>query len=304
MKNIELYLQEKAEIVNRELDRYLKKSSASCLTPDTILEAMRYSVFAGGKRLRPILAISSCEAFRGKQEEILPAACALELIHTYSLVHDDLPAMDDDDLRRGKPTTHMVYGEALAILTGDALLTLAFELLSKYPEADESTRGVLSRKKLDIIQTICSACGMAGMIGGQVRDLQAEGEKIESAEFEALHRMKTGALIEASLIAGAIMADASIEQKRIIMEYGSRIGFTYQIIDDLLDVQGKSDIVGKTTQKDHKKEKATFPSFYGIEESVAVAKKSINDAKILLQPLGESGKILTSIAEFIITRTR
>ncbi len=304
MEDIQFYLKGKAQIVDGELDRYLQKTNAFLSVPDTILEAMRYAVFAGGKRLRPVLAISSCEALGGKQEEILPAACALELIHTYSLVHDDLPSMDDDNFRRGKPTTHKVFGEALAILTGDALLTLAFEIMSKYPEGDESTRNRLDRKKLDIIQAISSACGMAGMIGGQVRDLQAEGKKIKLHDFEILHLMKTSALIEASLIAGAIMADASIQHKRVIANFGRKIGFAYQITDDLLDVHGKKEFVGKETQKDYKKEKATFPSFHGIDNSVAIAKKSIEEAKILIQPLGESGKILTSMAEFIITRTR
>ena len=313
MKDIDTYLKEKAAIVNSALDEYLRKEMLSRISdsservfsvPDSIIEAMRYAVLGEGKRIRPILAIASCEALSGNQQDILPAACGIELIHAYSLIHDDLPSMDNDDLRRGKPTVHKVYGEAIAILTGDALLTLAFELMSTYPEGDESSRAALHRKKLEIIRMVSSACGTAGLIGGQVIDLQSEGKRIGLSELENLHLMKTGALMTASLMAGAIMADVTDENKKLILNYADAIGLAFQITDDLLDAEGTAEAVGKATRKDTKKKKAAFPSLHGIKKSHEIAENLIEDAKKIIQPLGESGKILSYIAEFIVTRSR
>ncbi|MEW5806290.1 MAG: polyprenyl synthetase family protein [Acidobacteriota bacterium] len=292
--NISAYLNEKVELINSELDQYLQKESHA---PDSIIEIMRYSVFSGGKRIRPILSIASCEALGGKLEYILPSACAIELIHTYSLIHDDLPSMDNDDLRRGKPTAHRAFSEAMAILAGDALLTLAFEIMSRYPDGE-----AFNRNKIEIIRTIASACGIGGLIGGQVMDIQSEGRDIEPNECERLHQMKTGALIGASLTCGAIMSGTDEERKRLISDFGKKVGLAFQITDDLLDAEGKKEVVGKQTRKDILKKKATYPSLYGIDGAHQIAQRLIEEGKELLKPLGERSSILSSLADFIIKR--
>ncbi len=289
------YIAEKSGKINTALDGFLQKVNTS----ETLWEAMRYALFPGGKRIRPILAIASCEALGGKPQEVLPAACALEFIHTYSLIHDDLPAMDDDDMRRGKPATHKAFGEATAILAGDALLTLAFEILSLYPEGNQ----YLARK-LKIIEILSSACGMRGLIDGQIMDLHFEGKKISPSDLETMHLKKTGILIQACLRTGAIMAEATKEEDQIVSQFGKKIGLAFQITDDLLDAQGKKEIVGKETQKDCKKNKSTYPFLLGIKASRQAAEKLIVEAKEEIQSLGQKGYILSALSDLILTRIK
>jgi geranylgeranyl diphosphate synthase type II len=292
---IQEYIAEKSGEINTALEGFLQKADTS----ETLWKAMRYALFPGGKRIRPLLAIASCETLGGESLEILPAASALELIHTYSLIHDDLPAMDDDDMRRGKPSAHMAFGEATAILAGDALLTLAFEILSVYPEGKQ-----YNERKLKIIEILSSACGMKGLIDGQIMDLHFEGRKTSSSDLETMHFKKTGTLIRVCLQAGATMAKASEEEDQMMSRFGEKIGLAFQITDDLLDAQGKKEIVGKETQKDCKKRKATYPSLYGIEASRHAAEMLVAEAKELLQPLGKKGHILSALSDLVLSRDK
>ncbi|MBI2154585.1 MAG: polyprenyl synthetase family protein [Candidatus Rokubacteria bacterium] len=256
---------------------------------------MRYSVFAGGKRLRPILVIAGAEAVRGRVEEggtlnrILPTACALELIHTYSLVHDDLPAMDDDDYRRGRLTNHKVFGEAIAILAGDALLTLAFGLLAEHAS-------------LEVVKEVARAAGTFGMIGGQVVDIQSEGKSVDAETLEYIHRHKTAALIRASLVSGAMLAGASPAIFKVIGEAGTHLGLAFQIVDDILDVEGSLEELGKTAGSDRRKKKVTYPEHFGLETSRIKAKSLIEDAKAALRPLGPRAEPIRALADFIFQR--
>ncbi|MBI3030899.1 MAG: polyprenyl synthetase family protein [Candidatus Rokubacteria bacterium] len=250
---------------------------------------MRYSVFAGGKRLRPILVIAGAEAVGGKMERVLPAACALELIHTYSLIHDDLPAMDDDDYRRGRLTNHKVYGEAIAILAGDALLTLAFGLLAEHAS-------------LDVVREVAAAAGTFGMIGGQVVDIQSEGKSVDAETLEYIHRHKTAALIRASLVSGAMLSAASAPALTAIREAGTHLGLAFQIVDDILDVEGSLEELGKTAGSDRRKKKVTYPEQFGLEASRLKAKSLIEDAKAALQPLGDCAEPIRALADFIFQR--
>ncbi|MEK7364264.1 MAG: polyprenyl synthetase family protein, partial [candidate division NC10 bacterium] len=258
-------------------------------------EAMRYSVFAGGKRLRPILVIAGADAVRGRMEEggtlhrVLPTACALELIHTYSLIHDDLPAMDDDDYRRGRLTNHKVFGEAIAILAGDALLTLAFGLLAEHAS-------------LDVVREVAAAAGTFGMIGGQVIDIQSEGKSVDAETLEYIHRHKTAALIRASLVSGAMLSGASAPALKSIREAGTHLGLAFQIVDDILDVEGSLEELGKTAGSDRRKKKATYPEQFGLEASRLKAKSLIEDAKAALQPLGPPAEPIRALADFIFQR--
>ncbi len=289
------YIGEKSKEINTALQQFIHEKGSS----EALVEAMKYAIFPGGKRIRPILAIASCESFGGTLEDILPAACAIEFIHAYSLIHDDLPAMDDDDLRRGKPSTHKIFGEATAILAGNALLTLAFEIMSSYPKGRQ-----YNEKKLKIIKLISSACGMKGLIDGQAIDIHSEGKKISAPELEKMHLKKTGALIQASLLAGAIMAGASEEETNMVSIFGKKIGLAFQISDDLLDAEGKKEIVGKETKKDCKKNKATYPSLFGIEASHIAAEKLIEESKNAIQSLGKKSEILSSLSDMIIQRIK
>lgn len=289
------YLDEKSQQINDALNGFLQKAGTS----EMLWEAMHYATFPGGKRLRPILALASCEILDGSSIEAIPAACAIEFIHTYSLIHDDLPAMDDDDMRRGKLTTHKVFGEATAILAGDALLTLAFEILSTHPMGKQ-----YQERKLKVIKTISTACGMKGLIDGQIMDLHFEGKMISPSDLETMHAKKTGALLQASLQAGAIMANASDEEIHMMSQFGEKIGLAFQITDDLLDVEGKKEIVGKETQKDSKKNKSTYPSHLGLEESRHAAVRLIAEAKEKIQPIGGKGKILSALSDLILTRIK
>ncbi|HEY7433526.1 MAG TPA: farnesyl diphosphate synthase, partial [Methylomirabilota bacterium] len=248
------YMKQRADAVDVALERVLP---AETLRPETLHKAMRYSVFAGGKRLRPVLVIAGAEAVGGTAEQVMPTACAMELIHTYSLVHDDLPAMDNDDFRRGAPTNHKVFGEAMAILAGDALLTLAFRLVADNAGASTALR--------DVVVDIADAAGHKGMVAGQVADLEAEGRRVGADVVDYIHAHKTGALIRTSLRIGAMLCGADAAQVRALSVAGADLGLAFQIVDDILDVVSSSEELGKTAGKDQIQQKATYPAIHGIE---------------------------------------
>jgi geranylgeranyl diphosphate synthase type II len=294
-EDIERYLARRAEEVNGWLDRLLPSENQS---PVELHRAMRYSVFAGGKRLRPALLLASGEAMGAPTRLLVNAACGVELIHTYSLIHDDLPAMDNDDLRRGLPTCHKAFGEAMAILAGDALLTLAFSVLGSGPdELDAALR-------IKAIREIASAAGSVdGLIGGQVIDLESEGREASSETVEYIHRSKTGALIRASVVCGGIIAGATGDRLQRLGEYGSRIGLAFQIADDVLDVTSTSDQLGKTAGKDAASRKATYPSIYGVEASKQRARELVEEAIEIVSEAAPGAELLKSLARFIVART-
>ncbi len=264
--------------------------------PESIHKAMRYSLFAGGKRIRPILCIAAAQAVSDSPAGIESAASALELIHTYSLIHDDLPALDNDDLRRGRPTCHKVFGEAIAILAGDALLTLAFQVLAQLD-------CVPNRKTILIDELAVAAGTVDGMIGGQVHDLEGEGQPPTAALLEAIHRAKTGALLKASLRMGAIYAGANDDQLQALSCYGEHIGLAFQIVDDVLDVEQPSEALGKTAGKDAKQQKITFPAVYGLERSRAMAEQERIAAHLALRAFDDRAEQLRELADFIVRRT-
>ena len=284
---------------HREMvDEYLEKCLVTFSTEKNIIEAMRYSVFAGGKRLRPILVFAGGDLIQDglDRNNFLPFAAAIEMIHTYSLIHDDLPAMDDDDVRRGKPSCHRQFGEGMAILAGDALLTFAFEICSKSNDISQDAR-------LKIISEYSSAAGYSGMVGGQVFDLKAEGKNLTLEELSGIHLRKTARLIAAPLIAGALVADATDEQIEKISEYGINLGLAFQIVDDILDVTGDEEKLGKKVGSDESKEKVTYPTLCGIDESRIWAKSFIENAKNSLKSFGERNKILMDLADFVLKRS-
>ncbi len=327
------YLEERRLLVDEALDRYLPGAGDN---PKEIHEAVRYSVFAGGKRLRPILILAAAEAADGQVEQALGAAAAIELIHTYSLIHDDLPAMDDDDYRRGRLTCHKVYGEAMAILAGDALLTQAFILLSaelasvdidsqvppsptlplRGGRVGEGGRGsdlhahgrasgawgVDAEARLRVIQEIAQAAGSKGMVGGQVVDILHEDREVDLPTLQYLHAHKTGALIRSCLRVGGLLASAASEQMEALTSYGERIGLAFQIVDDILDLEGSLEALGKRAGSDLRKKKATFPALLGIEESRRWANRLASEAKQAVVIFGDRGVALQAIAEFIVTR--
>jgi geranylgeranyl diphosphate synthase type II len=257
---------------------------------------MRHSVFAGGKRLRPILCRESGELFGGEEKSLLEVGCALELIHTYSLIHDDLPALDNDDLRRGKPTCHRAYGEATAILAGDALLTLAFEVLSRPGLVPE-------QRSLRIIYEISHAIGTrGGMVGGQVVDVETTGRKTDASTLEYIHRAKTGAFICAAVRSGALCANAPEEDLARVTAYGEKVGLAFQIADDLLDVTGSKEQLGKSVGKDDQQRKATYPAIHGVEESQRIASRLVREACEALEPYAGRAQRLREIAQFLIER--
>ena len=282
---------ERRALVDAALERWLPPAGEP---PPTIHEAMRYSVFAGGKRLRPMLALFGCEAVGGKLDDAMPAAVALELIHTYSLVHDDLPAMDDDDYRRGRPTCHKVYGEAVAILAGDALLTHAFRVL-----ADPGATGVPAARRLQVVAEISAAAGSVGMVGGQTMDIQAEGKTPDPATLLTLHSKKTGALLRVSLRAGGLAGGADDAALASLTTYGERLGLAFQIVDDILDIEGSSAEMGKTAGSDLRKQKATYPAVFGLEASRREAARLLEEAREAVRPLGGGGAVLAALADFV-----
>ena len=263
--------------------------------PTSIHRAMRYSVFAGGKRIRPILCMEAARMFSIEQDGPLHVGCALEFIHTYSLIHDDLPALDNDDLRRGKPTNHKVFGEATAILAGDALLTLAFHTLAMAP--------VEPQRRLAILAMVAEAAGTDhGMIGGQVADLEAEGKSSDKAMLEYIHRSKTAALIRASIVAGAIAAGADRADMTRLLSFGENIGWAFQVVDDILDVEESSAALGKTAGKDQAQKKATYPALHGLEVSRDIAADLESKALKELDFYGERGIRLRQLAQFLVAR--
>jgi len=269
--------------------------------PASLHAAMRYSLFAGGKRLRPMLSLSASHAVGGDPDEAIPFACAVEMIHTYSLVHDDLPAMDDDDLRRGKPTAHRVFGEALAILAGDALLTQAFTLLVDIP-ADWDTPRIARRTRATSL--LARACASTGLIGGQVDDLAHEGRPVDATILERIHRAKTGALLEASVSGGALLGGADAAQLEATDAYGRAMGLAFQIVDDVLDATEPSEKLGKTAGKDRATGKATYVSVHGIEAARARASVLLQEALESLTPLGDAADALRQLAHRIVERER
>jgi geranylgeranyl diphosphate synthase type II len=286
------YLEEKRLIVESALD-----SSLVIGNPAKIYEAMRYSLLAGGKRLRPILCLATCELMGGSLEMALPTACALEMIHTMSLIHDDLPAMDNDDYRRGKLTNHKVFGEDIAILAGDGLLAYAFEYVAT------QTRNVAPAQVLEVIARLGRTVGAEGLVGGQVLDLESEGKPDISAEtLSFIHTHKTGALLETSVVSGAILAGAKAEDINRLARYAQNIGLAFQIIDDVLDITATKEELGKTAGKDLQAQKATYPSLWGIEGSRQQAQQLIDSAIDELSSYNEAAEPLRAIAEYIVNR--
>ncbi|MEX2262416.1 MAG: polyprenyl synthetase family protein [Bryobacteraceae bacterium] len=292
--NIGEYLSAQRQLIDRELDRI---APAEEVPPSIIHRAVRYSLFAGGKRIRPILCLEAGRAVSDDVPGLETAACALELIHTYSLIHDDLPALDNDDFRRGKPTCHKVFGEAMAILAGDALLTLAFQTLSSIDSIDAARRTLLIRE----LSTAAGTVG--GMIGGQVADLEGEGRPPDRELLESIHRAKTGALLRASLRMGAICAGAGEAQYQALSCFGEHIGLAFQIVDDILDVEQPSEKLGKTAGKDAQQRKITFPAVYGLEASRRMAEEERERADAVLEPFGPRAVRLRELASLIVQRT-
>ncbi|MCM2265756.1 MAG: polyprenyl synthetase family protein [Desulfuromonadales bacterium] len=290
------YLRERVALVDAALDRWLPEKD---VLPPRLHEAMRYSVFAGGKRLRPILIIAACEAVGGVPERVLHAACAMEMIHTYSLIHDDLPAMDDDDLRRGQPTNHKVFGEANAILAGDALLTEAFRLLAD----TEANRGIDPAVSLRVIETISRCAGSQGMVGGQVVDMESEGKSLDFATLQYIHTRKTGALFRASLQAGAWIGGGSDGEVAALTRYGETAGLAFQIADDILNIVGSQAEIGKDVGSDHARGKATYPALLGLSEARRRAEELRDLAIAALEPLGANAEPLRAIARYVVDRT-
>jgi geranylgeranyl diphosphate synthase type II len=286
------FFDEDRAAVDAALDRLMPGENAQ---PPSIHRAMRYSVQAGGKRVRPILCLESARIFTTDVAPVMPLACAVEFIHTYSLIHDDLPALDNDELRRGKPTCHKKFGEATAILAGDALLTLAFETIANSPIEPARRVAVLSH-------VAASAGTVNGMVGGQVADLEAEGRAIGPADLEYIHRSKTAALIRASVMAGAIGGGADDENVARLKRFGETIGWAFQVVDDILDVEESSAALGKTAGKDAAQKKATYPSLYGLEKSRAFAKELESRAMAEIEPYGSRAARLRELAELIVHR--
>jgi geranylgeranyl diphosphate synthase type II len=292
--NFREYLAGQQQLIDRELERLVPGEN---VPPATIHRAMRYSLFAGGKRVRPILCLEAGRAVAASPHGIETAACSLEFVHTYSLIHDDLPALDNDDYRRGKPTSHKVFGEAMAILTGDALLTLAFETLSKMNSVDDD-------RKARVIAELATAAGtVGGMIGGQVADLEGEGKAPDAQLLESIHRAKTGALLRASVRMGAIYAGADKRQLDSISRYGEHVGLAFQIVDDILDVEQSSESLGKTAGKDAQQHKITFPAVYGLNESRRMAEEERVSAHEALAIFGARAGRLGELADLIVQRT-
>jgi geranylgeranyl diphosphate synthase type II len=290
--NLPAFFEEDRLAVDAELDRLLPGESVQ---PSSIHTAMRYSVFAGGKRIRPILCLEAARIFEADVTPALHPGCAIEFIHTYSLIHDDLPALDNDDLRRGKPTCHKKFGEATAILAGDALLTLAFETIAAAPASAE--------RRVAMVREIANAAGtVRGMVGGQVADLEAEGKPVGPEMLEYIHRSKTAALIRASITAGALCAGAPDEEVARLRRFGETIGWAFQVTDDILDVEESSAALGKTAGKDIAQQKATYPAVFGLERSHQIARELAAKGIAELETYGERASRLRSIAEFLVLR--
>lgn len=287
------YLADLQQVIERTLGAWVPAETAE---PHSIHLAMRYSLFAGGKRIRPVLAIAAAHAVSDAPVGVENAAVTLELIHTYSLIHDDLPALDNDDLRRGRPTCHKIYGEAMAILAGDALLTLAFEVLGRLPHTPAEVR-------IRLVEELARASGTVdGMIGGQVNDIEGERKLPTARLLESIHRAKTGALIRASVRMGAIYGGATEEELKGLTEYGEHIGLAFQIVDDILDVEESSEALGKTAGKDQAQQKITFPAVHGLERSRQMAEEERVNAHLALRPFDERAQRLRQLADLVVHR--
>ncbi|NDJ21853.1 polyprenyl synthetase family protein [Nostoc sp. B(2019)] len=291
--NLALYLKQRQKLCDTALDQAIP-----IIYPEKIYEAMRYSLLAGGKRVRPILCLATCEMFGGTIEMAMPTACAVEMIHTMSLIHDDLPAMDNDDYRRGKLTNHKVYGDDVAILAGDGLLALAFEFV-----ATQTPQSVDRARVLQVVARLGRALGAAGLVGGQVVDLESEGKSDISLEtLNFIHRHKTAALLEACVVCGGILAGASSEDVQRLTRYAQNIGLAFQIIDDILDVTATQEQLGKTAGKDQRAKKVTYPSLWGLEESRSKAQELVKAACAELEPFKERAEPMVAIAHYITSR--
>ncbi|MEL6496562.1 MAG: geranylgeranyl diphosphate synthase CrtE [Cyanobacteria bacterium J06623_7] len=292
--DLEDYLKKQKDVVERALD-----ASIAIARPAKIYEAMRYSLLAGGKRLRPILCLATCDLMGGTEAMAMPTACALEMIHTMSLIHDDLPAMDNDDFRRGKPTNHKVYGDDIAILAGDGLLAYAFEFVAT------QTQNVAPENVLRVVAALGRTVGAAGLVGGQVLDLESEGKPDITAEtLSFIHTHKTGALLETSVVSGAILANAHEEDIQNLSQYAQNIGLAFQIIDDILDITATDEQLGKTAGKDLQAQKATYPSLWGLDKSRLKAQELVDSAIAQLSVYGPKAEPLRAVANFIVTRDR
>jgi len=294
---IETFLAEHGRLVDGALDRVLPSADA---VPQAVHRAMRHSVFAGGKRLRPILVIAGADVVGRVPEDVLPSACAVELIHTYSLIHDDLPAMDNSPTRRGRPTCHVVFGEAMAVLAGDALHALAFELLASNADLPECPPA----RVLEAIREVTHGIGTTGMVGGQVLDLLAVGGPLDEASVRQIHRLKTGSLIRACVRVGATLGGASPDDLAVLGRYGEHVGLAFQIVDDILDVVGEQAKLGKAVGSDASQAKVTFPSVFGLARSRDLAEEATRQAVESLRPLHGRGERLRELAQFLVHRER
>lgn len=290
---IKQVIAEKADVINQALADYLPPKEDDQAAQ--LQQSMHYSVLAGGKRLRPILTLTAAELVGGKEEEVLPAACAVELIHNYSLIHDDLPCMDDDDLRRGQPANHKQFGTGMAVLAGDALLTLGFEIMADLDYLP-------AERVLQATQELAEAAGNEGMIGGQVADIEAENREISKEELNYIHQHKTGALLKASVRLGAILAGAEQEELAALTTYAEKLGFSFQIVDDVLDIEGDQEKLGKNVGSDQNQDKTTFPALYGLEESKKMAADLCREAKEALAIFGEESELLKELADYVVER--
>jgi geranylgeranyl diphosphate synthase, type II len=291
--DLKKYLEERLRLVDTALDHALP---AETVRPATIHKAMRYSLFAGGKRLRPILCLAACEAISGKVKDAVPSACAVEMIHTYSLIHDDLPAMDNDDFRRGKPTCHKVFGEGIAILAGDGLLTQALEVVAR-------SKPQKRYASADFVLELARAAGSLELIAGQVEDLEGENRKISYDDLRYIHEHKTAALIRSSVRLGAMAGNATPAQLKAITAYGHGLGVAFQIIDDILDVTATTEQLGKTAGKDLKSNKSTYPSLLGLEKSRVEAERWTKSTLKAVDTLGARGEALNALAGYLLKRT-
>lgn len=292
--DIKAYLKDKKELI----DSFLKEYFSSPSTPSILGESVTYSLFAGGKRIRPILCLAAYEACDGDSEDIMPFASSIELIHTYSLIHDDLPAMDNDDLRRGKPTNHKVFGEGIAILAGDGLLTEAFFMMAN----SLSNKNIKNTALIKAIKEIAFVSGIHGMVGGQAQDLLSEDAEPDKETLSFIHKHKTGALISGSLRAGAILANCTKPSLSAITRYGENIGLAFQVIDDILDIEGSTAELGKTAGSDERKKKMTYPAMYGLESSKKKAEELISEAIYSIKELSGKAEPLRDIAGYMLSR--
>jgi geranylgeranyl diphosphate synthase, type II len=290
--NLPAYLKSRQKQIDRALHRFLPKENAP---PPTIHKAMRYSLFAGGKRLRPILCLAAAEGCKGKVSEALPLACAMECIHTYSLVHDDLPSMDNDDFRRGRPACHKVFGDGIAVLAGDALLTVAFEIAAH-------TRSTRRYRIAEILREIAVAAGSRKLIAGQVADLEAEGKKVSRDELRYIHENKTSAMITTSIRLGAMSANADAKKLRALTKFGHSLGLAFQVIDDILDVTQTTEKLGKSAGKDVAAQKATYPAVIGLDASRGEARRLTKNAQGALKIFGREAEPLRELANYLLAR--